>query len=81
MSTISRVIAVALLALLISAKLYANTITPQIGGGISQFDGGISAPQAASGPAPTGAILRIDNTSNILRIDGTSLICRAGGGC
>lgn len=32
-------------------------------------------------PLPTGAILRIDGTSNILRIDGTSLICRAGGGC
>jgi len=77
MSTSSKAIAAALV-LLSAASLYAATMTPQIGGGISQFDGGISS-QGTQAPQPTGDILMVDGASLILQTDGASLICRAGG--
>jgi len=81
MSTSSKTIAAALVllsAVLFGASLYAATMTPQIGGGISQFDGGISS-QGSQAPQPTGDILLVDGASFILQTDGASLICRAGG--
>lgn len=43
------------LALVLSARLYAGTMTPQIGGGINQFDGGIASQGTpSSGPPPVG---------------------------
>jgi hypothetical protein len=70
---------VALLAVLVSARLYAATITPQIGGGIGQFDGGVSGPAGAPAAPLAGALLLEDGTSILLLEDGTSQFCLEGG--
>lgn len=76
----SRLLTALLALLLAGAPVAAQTITPQIGGGLGfTFDGGISGKGAPVGPQPTGDILLVDNTSFILQVDGASLICRAGG--
>ena len=82
MSTRNRIWAVAfslLVIVLLSAQLYAATVTPQIGGGVGQFDGGVASQGVAAGPQPTGKILLVDGASFILQTDGTSKVCRAGG--
>lgn len=66
------------LALILAAS-HGATITPQIGGGIGQFDGGISQSAASLGPQPTGKILLVDGVSHLLQIDGVSRVCLAGG--
>ena len=77
MSTLSR--AILIVALLVSTALYASTMTPQIGGGISQFDGGVGtsgtvAPQP-TGKNPAGRWL----SSHLLQTDAASKVCIAGG--
>lgn len=57
-------------ALALIAPVSAQTITPQIGGGIGQFDGGISAPGGVPGFVPSGASQFIDAVNN-LGYDGT----------
>ena len=63
--------AVLILALLLfGVELYANTITPQIGGGISQFDGGIGTQGAATvivgcaSPTAPNGVLDLSQCSN-----------------
>jgi hypothetical protein len=65
--------------MLLTAGAYAAVVTPQIGGGIGQFDGGVSSPAVAAGPQPTGKILLADGVSFLLLTDGVSKLCRAGG--
>lgn len=72
-----RTILVLGIALLVSAA-YAATISPQIGGGIGQFDGGISSQGVAVAPT-TGSILLVDGSSLLLQVDGSSGVCLAGG--
>lgn len=45
--------ALLLVALLLASSVGASTITPQIGGGINQFDGGISNGGGSVTPPPT----------------------------
>lgn len=68
-----------LAAALIAGVSFAATVTPQIGGGISQFDGGVASSGASIAAQPTGKILMVDGASFLLKVDGTSKICRAGG--
>ena len=69
-----------IMAALVSAGAYAATVTPQRGGGINQFDGGIgSSGGGGVAPEPTGFVLMVDGASRILQTDGTSKVCRAGG--
>lgn len=59
-----------LLAVLMTAGAYAATVTPQIGGGIGQSDGGIST--SGAGPVtPVLTNLRITNTGDF-RITNTT---------
>lgn len=68
------------LVALVSAGAYAAILTPQRGGGIGQFDGGVSSSGTVSGGGGgTNFILMIDNSSRILQTDNTSKICKAGG--
>jgi hypothetical protein len=78
MSTRNKALAAALLLIGLTLVAQASTVTPQIGGGISQFDGGIgwSGTVAAQ---PTGKLLMVDAASHVLQTDGTSKVCLAGG--
>ena len=73
------IVALALVSVFVGARLYAGTITPQIGGGIGQFDGGIAGPAGAAVAPLTGALLLEDGTSILLLEDGTSQFCLEGG--
>jgi hypothetical protein len=56
MSTRNRIALAAALALLCSAARgdgISSSISPQLGGGIGQFDGGVSARASSSAPPPT----------------------------
>lgn len=58
----------------------AQTISPQIGGGISQgFDGGISGTGSVAAPPAGGALLLEDGSSILMLEDGTSQLCLEGG--
>ena len=64
-----RIVAVLSLVFVVAlgARIYANTITPQIGGGINQFDGGMSnsgAPAAPLTPCTSTGIFDLSNTCN-----------------
>lgn len=73
------VAAITLLTVTVSARLYAGTITPQIGGGIGQFDGGISSQGVVAAAPIVGALMLEDGTSFLLLEDGTSNLCLEGG--
>lgn len=80
MSTRSRsVVAIGLAVLTGLAIARADSITPQIGGGIQYgFDGGVSYQH--SGVSPTGNdLLLSDGSSFLLLSDGSSKLCLASG--
>lgn len=55
--------ALILAALLLASSVGAATITPQIGGGIGQFDGGISSGGGLAAP-PSGFAYKVDPSGN-----------------
>jgi hypothetical protein len=70
---------IALLLVALPKDTRAQSITPQIGGGISfGADGGISG-TGKQIPQPTGKLLMADGVSYLLLADGVSKICLAGG--
>jgi hypothetical protein len=77
MSIVSKIALV--LALLGSTAALAFSVSPQMGGGIGQSDGGISVTGAAPGPPPLGTPLTLENGSTPLTMeDGTTNICLEG---
>jgi hypothetical protein len=57
----------------------AFSVSPQIGGGIGQSDGGISVTGAAPGPPPLGTPIVFENGTTTLTLeDGVTNVCLEG---